>query len=68
MKKDFEIFVDNVCIDIMNEIGHPYLADKQMFSSYKRVKKQEYSKVNPHDFRMFFKLAKDLDKNQFNES
>jgi hypothetical protein len=32
-------------MDIINKIGHPYLAQSDLLTTYKRLKKKDYKKI-----------------------
>lgn len=48
----------------MNQIGHPYLAQTNMLTTYKRLKKKDYRKIQQKDFRHFYEASQRINEKQ----
>ena len=44
----------------MNQIGHPYLSQNNLFTTYKRLKKKDYKKIQQKDFRHFYEASRKI--------
>ena len=47
-------------MDIINQIGHPFLTENHILTTYKRLKKKDYKKIQQKDFRHFFETFKKI--------
>ena len=44
-------------MDIINQIGHPYLTQNHLLTTFKRLKKKDYKKIQQKDFRHFYEMS-----------
>ena len=44
-------------MDIINQIGHPFLTENNLLSTYKRLKKKDYKKIQQKDFKQFYEIS-----------
>lgn len=44
-------------MDIINQIGHPFLTENNLLSTYKKLKKKDYKKIQQKDFKQFHEIS-----------
>ena len=55
-------------MDIINQIGHPYLTHNGLLSTYKRIKKKDYKKIQQKQFRQFYETSQNISENELIEN
>lgn len=50
-------------MDIINQIGHPYLTHHGLLSTYKRIKKKDYKKIQQKEFKQFYETSQKVSEN-----
>lgn len=55
-------------MDIINQIGHPFLTENNLLSTYKRLKKKDYKKIQQKDFRYFYEISHKLSEKELLEN
>ena len=55
-------------MDIINQIGHPYLTHNGLLSTYKRIKKKDYKKIQQKQFRQFYETSQKISENELIEN
>lgn len=56
IKEDFKQVIssiDEICKNVVNRIGFPYLYQNTIFNTYKRIKNKDYRKVKAEEFQKF---------------
>lgn len=52
--------IDEVCKNVVNNIGFPYLSEHGYFKIYKRIKNNDLSKISPKELGPFVKNSKEV--------
>lgn len=51
--KEIIITIDEICKNVVNNIGFPYISFKNHFTVFKRIKNKEYSRLPVGEFQKF---------------
>ena len=65
--KQIIVSIDEVCKNVVNRIGFPYLYENNLFTTYKRIKNKDFKKLKSADFQRFIHKTKSMKSVQLAE-
>ena len=65
--KQIIVSIDEVCKNVVNRIGFPYLYENNLFTTYKRIKNKDFKKLKSTDFQRFIHKTNSMKPQQLAE-
>lgn len=60
IKEDFKQIInslDEICKNVVNRIGFPFLYENNIFNTFKRIKNKDYRRLKCEEFQKFITIT-----------